>query len=182
MPRGGKRTPAHPAPVSGPGKFSRRTDGGVQPIREPDIDNPDLQYGDRQRLGDAQRIARAAAGQGAVVQPQRTLRGDIAAGQGKLPPWLLEGDSAFPDEPGQTGMALGPGAGPEALQASEPSQDVREVVLEYLGQNFANQEAIAMLNEIRNGRGASAPQAPATSGPVPLLASEGLTAEVASAE
>lgn len=32
--RGGKRTPAKPAPVSGPGALSRRTDGGAgQPVR-----------------------------------------------------------------------------------------------------------------------------------------------------
>ena len=32
---GGKRTPGNPAPVSGPGQLSQRTDGGPQRLRDP---------------------------------------------------------------------------------------------------------------------------------------------------
>lgn len=54
--RGGYREPANPAPVSGPGSLSQRTDGGpadTQPVRVA----PGGDYGDRQELEAAQRAA-----------------------------------------------------------------------------------------------------------------------------
>lgn len=48
--RGGSRTPAKPAPVSGPGALSQRTDGG-QPIRVA----PGGDYGSRKTLEAQQR-------------------------------------------------------------------------------------------------------------------------------
>ena len=59
MARGGKRTPANPAPVSGPGALSRRTDGGPsQPIRVP----TGGAYGQAQALETQQQAAPLAAG------------------------------------------------------------------------------------------------------------------------
>lgn len=153
MPRGGYQSPANPAPVSGPGKFSKRTDGGAQPIKEPSIDDPTLEYGDRGRLTDAQRIAHAAAGQGASVTGRRPT-GSVGSGT-KLPPWLFQGDSERPGEPGSAGLGMGPGPGPEALQAAQPADDVREQVLEYLAQNFGSPGAVKMLTEIRNEKAAA---------------------------
>lgn len=52
--RGGRRTPATPAPVSGPGALSRRTDGGPgQPVRS----FPAEFYGQRQALEGLQQAA-----------------------------------------------------------------------------------------------------------------------------
>jgi len=61
---GGKRTPANPAPVSGPGALSRRTDGGPgQPIRP----YPSSGYGSAVALEQQQAAAPMQAGpQGAA--------------------------------------------------------------------------------------------------------------------
>lgn len=51
MPRGGYQRPSNPAPVSGPGAMSKRTDGGpVQKLR----DLPDAQYGEAATFRDLQ--------------------------------------------------------------------------------------------------------------------------------
>jgi hypothetical protein len=52
--RGGYRTPANPAPASGPGKLSRRTDG--QPLRQ----LPNAEYGEQKNYQAQQRMAPAA--------------------------------------------------------------------------------------------------------------------------
>lgn len=151
MPRGGYQKPSKPAAVSGPGKFSKRTDG--QPSRAPDLDTPGQQFGDRERLEAAQRAVPAAGAQGATVQ--RNLRGSVPT-RGKLPGFLF-GESAIPDEPGTTGLPMGPGAGPEALAAAEPPDDIREVVLDYLANTFQNATAVRHLADIRAERSAPTP-------------------------
>ena len=160
MARGGYQRPSKPAGASAPGAGSRRTDGRVQPIREPDIDDPSLQYGDRKNLGEAQRIAKLANAGG-----QRRLTGQPGEGprSRKLPPWIFEGDSTRPGEPGSTGLAMGPGLGPEALMAQAPSPDVREVVLTYLRDMYQNEEAnqaLSKLFEERAGSFAAGPMTP----------------------
>lgn len=57
---GGYREPANPAPVSGPGAKSQRTDGHLkgQPIR----DLPDAKYGEGQAFREAQQAAPMSAG------------------------------------------------------------------------------------------------------------------------
>jgi hypothetical protein len=176
MPRGGNQPPRKPAAVSGPGKLSRRTDGKPQPIREPDIDTPGLEYGDRQRLTDAQRIARAAGGQGNA--PVQRMQGEASV-PGKLPPWLMGMPSARPGEPTTAGLDMGAGPGSEVLQAAEAPPDIREVVLDYLARTYGNEDARALLQQFRNERAASvnapaappspvAPAAPATGQPPEL--------------
>ena len=63
--RGGSRTPRNPAPVSGPGALSRRTDGPVQPVRVA----PGGKYGERKALTEQQQSAPLAAGGGASPPP-----------------------------------------------------------------------------------------------------------------
>lgn len=163
--RGGYQKPSKPAAVSGPGKMSARTDGRAgQPIREPDIDSPDLQYGDRQRLTDAQRIARAASGQGAKVEPRR-MTGQPGTRAG-LPPWFSQSEDTNPSEPTTAGLAGGEGPGPEMLDASQPADDVREVVLQFLVQTYGNEHAREMLAQLRAERAAS--QRPAMPTPATL--------------
>ena len=86
MAAGGKRNaPGRSAP-SGPGKYSKR-DENSQPIREPDIDRSDLNYGDRQMLTAAQHLAPLPAG---ATPPPRGARptpvGPQTAGGGGGPP------------------------------------------------------------------------------------------------
>lgn len=145
MPRGGYQKPSKPAGASAPGKGSRRTDGRVQPIREPDIDDPSLEYGDRQNLTDAQRIAGIA---NKPSQGQRRPTGSPPVSrQRKLPPWLFAGESAFPQEPGSAGLAMGPGPGPEALVAQGPAPDLRVTILTYFRDMYGNQDAAEMLED-----------------------------------
>lgn len=118
--RGGKRTPAHPAPVSGPGALSARTDGGPgQPVRVVSGGG----YGDRKAMVEQQQAApmqqggpsvpAAQPGQG---QPQQGFSGPV------VDPF---GPSRRPGEPATAGAASGPGAAPpnphestvDALQA-----------------------------------------------------------------
>jgi len=100
MARGGKKrdtTPRDPAPVSGPGALSRRTDGGPsQPIRTP----TGLPYGDRQALEESQRAA-----------PLPAETGGMPGGGGRQgrpsvpPPRAAFGPTARPFESPTAGLA-----------------------------------------------------------------------------
>src|SRR5690242_16800121 len=91
---GGQRTPSNPAPVSGPGALSARTDGG--PTSQPQMVASGGAYGDRQEMESIQGGAPMAAAPG-------TPR----------PPALTE-PTAYPEEPITAGAAMGPGMGPQA--------------------------------------------------------------------
>lgn len=151
MARGGYRKPNKPASVSGPGRFSKRTDG--QPRKVEGLDSPDMQYGDRQMLEAAQQ---AAPLRGAAGAPQRRMQGEAMTG-GRLPSFIFDGESANPGEPATVGLGMGPGPGPEALEAAAPPDDIREVVLEYLATEFQNPTAQKHLADLRAESAAPAP-------------------------
>lgn len=90
MPHGGYRRPANPAPVSGPGALSRRTDGGPgqQPIRE----LPDADYGEAKDFREMQQAAPMAAGQ----LPPVDASGIVGLGE----------PSQFPEMPVTQGAAV----------------------------------------------------------------------------
>lgn len=104
---GGARTPSSPAPVSGPGALSKRTDGGPgQPVRVP----TGGQYGDATQLRQAQQGAPMAQSPGGDQSSPGLLAGlSIPTGPAFGAP------SMQPDTPVTDGAASGPGAGPEAL-------------------------------------------------------------------
>jgi hypothetical protein len=163
MARGGYRKPNNPAPVSGPGKFSRRTDGK---IIEPDMDTArGAQYGDRKASIDAQRIAKTAVGAGAHVSSPRQMSGSAPV-RGKLPPWLTNTPDTNPAEPTTAGLGMGPGPGSEALDAGVPTDDMREKVLQFWAETYGNQDAIAALAQLR------AEQADASGPAAPVMAPE----------
>lgn len=161
-----------PRPPSGPGKFSQRTD---QPVQAPGLDAPDVQYGDVNRLRAAQKAvplpnsgnaAGAAPGTAGVTPTSRA---------GGLPSFMFEGKSARPTEPGTSGLTSGAGPGPEILPS--PAPDPREQTLTYLYQMFRDDNALAMLNKLRDERVAqqqsqaapgvpAGPQAPALQEPL----------------
>lgn len=98
---GGYRRPANPAATSGPGAYSRRTDG------QPRMQLPDPAYGEQQ---DFQQI-QAGASMGtppSVATP---------AGGGVDPSGLtgLTAPSARPGEPVTAGAPMGAGVGPQAI-------------------------------------------------------------------
>lgn len=112
---GGYRKPANPAAVSGPGKLSQRTDGGPsQPLR---VAN-DQEYGDRKATLDQERGAamyqQAVPKAGAVQVPQPP--------QGPTGPQgpAFGAPTAQPGVPVTSGVAVGPGPGPEALSFQSP--------------------------------------------------------------
>lgn len=121
MASGGYRQPSSPAPVSGPGALSKRTDGpagGGQPVRTPSGGA----YGERKELDQLQQSAPLAASPG----------GDVGA---PAPVDLTEGligfdaPSQMPEEPVTAGAAMGAGAGLEALGLpNQPMDDVKRLI------------------------------------------------------
>lgn len=100
---GGRRTPNNPAPVSGPGQLSRRTDGGPQQTAATMTGMP---YGENAEFNTMQSQAPlSAAG-------QTTARGTRGAKPTGSPMVPLFSPTQRPDEPVTDGATFGPGAGP----------------------------------------------------------------------
>ena len=117
---GGMRRPANPAPVSGPGAMSQRTDGG--PAKPTYVSG--MPYGEGQDFYDLQ----SSAPLGAEAAKPRRARG---ASQGGVPlPTPLFSPTQRPDEPVTAGAPIGPGAGPEApmMDQSSLQSTLRRVV------------------------------------------------------
>lgn len=108
---GGMRTPANPAPVSGPGALSRRTDG--QPARYAS----GMPYGDGQDFYDLQTSAPLAATDN-VQAGRRQARQSGAAPVPAAVATPLFSPTQRPEEPVTAGAAYGPGPGPSVLKQS----------------------------------------------------------------
>ena len=109
---GGYRAPRNPAPASGVGKDSRRTDGPEsQPIRAYNAEK----HGDRQRLVQQQQMAPLAQEGGAPTPQPGAGPGaqPMPAGQGVF------GATQRPGEPATAGVPFGPGPGPMTTPESE---------------------------------------------------------------
>lgn len=106
---GGYRRPSNPAPVSGPGRYSRRTDGQVQ------TDLPDADYGENASFREIQRGAPMAS---------------VAAGPdfAKMLSGLtgLGAPTQEPDVPVTSGADLGPGPGSGVLGIGGDSTERRD--------------------------------------------------------
>ena len=102
--QGGMRTPRNPAPVSGPGQLSQRTDGGPQQTL---ANMTGMPYGENAEFNTMQAAApMSAAGQTTARAPRaRQGRG----GGGAVP---LFSPTQRPDEPVTAGAPFGPGDGP----------------------------------------------------------------------
>jgi hypothetical protein len=105
MARGGYQQPSSPAPVSGPGALSKRTDG--QPVRSPG----GMAYGENADFADLQSSAPMA--QAATATPNVRQGSAAANGAPSLTPFGAPTER--PDEPLTEGNPMGPGAGPGAL-------------------------------------------------------------------
>lgn len=102
---GGYRPPAAPAPVSGPGKLSQRTD------RQPIAALPDAAYGEQKTFREDQAGAPMAAAGGASGPP--VTPADLS----QVVP--MGAPTSRPGEPVTAGAAGGPGPGMEALGLSD---------------------------------------------------------------
>lgn len=120
---GGYRRPANPAPVSGPGRMSRRTDGGPQQTTVP---MTGMGYGENADFNDIQSAAPLAAAPTAT-NPRRSR---TPAGQTSAAASPLFAPTARPDEPVTAGAPFGPGAGPSPspVQQSSLQSAVRKMV------------------------------------------------------
>jgi hypothetical protein len=103
---GGYRRPSNPAPVSGPGALSARTDGGA--ATQPEMVASGGPYGSRQEM---EGIQGGAAMQGTAPAPR---------------PAPLDAPTANPAEPVTAGAALGPGIGPEAAGIASDRESTNE--------------------------------------------------------
>lgn len=106
MPKGGYRQPFNPAPVSGPGALSKRTDGGaIDGMTQPPRYMAGLGYGEGGNM--EQQTGAPLAGN---PSPAPTLP-DLVP---------LDAPTRRPDEPLTAGVDYGPGPGSEIL-ASMPN-------------------------------------------------------------
>ncbi|MAJ64735.1 MAG: hypothetical protein CL556_12220 [Alphaproteobacteria bacterium] len=97
---GGYRAPKNPAPVSGPGAQSKRTDGIKS---QSPMDMPDAAYGEQKEMRGIQGAAPMAA-----------------ASMPKITP--LDAPTQRPDEPVTSGMDRGPGPGRASIGMTKTSQ------------------------------------------------------------
>jgi hypothetical protein len=149
---GGPRTPSSPAPVSGPGALSKRTDGGPgakQPVRVP----TGGAYGDATQLAQAQAGAPMAASPGGD-QPTHSLLAGLSIPSGPA----FGAPTMQPDTPVTDGAASGPGAGPEALGLPAQQDQDLQALQAYLPvfEHMANQPGAssAARNMVRALKGA----------------------------
>lgn len=97
MAQGGYQKPSKPAPVSGPGALSRRTDGGG--AGQPQQRLANAAYGEQKAFSEIQ-------GGAAMAQAERP----------QMPPITPIGaPTQRPSEPVTAGAPVGPGPGPEVL-------------------------------------------------------------------
>jgi len=97
--RGGYQQPTNPAPVSGPGALSQRTDGGaIEGMTQPVKEYTGLPYGENKAVNDSQGAA--------------SMAGDPF----KSPLLDLMAPSTRPDEPITAGINSGPGGGTELMR------------------------------------------------------------------
>ena len=147
MPSGGLQKPASPAPQSGPGALSKRTDGGAAQVMR---DLPNARYGENSAFKDIESgapMAAAPSGGG----------GGLARGAGSPPPQStmsppppLTGGSLNPDEPVTAGASHGPG--PNGMMLPAPPQEAATAlsIVQRAAMNGGSQAA-ALLARIQTG-------------------------------
>lgn len=121
--KGGYQRPTNPAPVSGPGSMSQRTDGGPG-AKQPARYISGMPYGEGQETYDIQTAApmEAAPDSTMMGREQRVVQGV------ERPVTDLFADSEFPTEPVTEGVDMGPGRGSTALPSNLGPRDTEEVV------------------------------------------------------
>ena len=100
--RGGYRRPRNPAPVSGPGQLSRRTDGGPQQTTQP---MTGMGYGENAEFNALQGGAPLAATPSVSNAGARSTS-PTGPGVAAVP---LFAPTGFPEEPITAGASFGPG-------------------------------------------------------------------------
>lgn len=155
---GGYRKPARPAPVSGPGRLSRRTDGGpAQNVTR----LPNAGYGESRDFEQIQNGAPMEAATpipsvGSVPTPTPGAGGigDLAAllggGPSVPPPTPLTNDSQRPAEPVTSGAPAGPGPGPSP-EVIGPANRVSDLLARIMNNDLTGEVADLYNNAVRRG-------------------------------
>lgn len=116
---GGYQAPRNPAPASGPGRLSRRTDGGpAQKIMHP----TGLPYGATGQLDAQQHAAPLSQSPSVPTMP-------VGGGQAAGPDLVGLGDPSMrPDEPVTAGSPMGAGPGPEVIMPQRPAGEISGIL------------------------------------------------------
>jgi hypothetical protein len=136
--RGGYRQPRNPAPVSGPGQLSRRTDGGPQQTTQP---MTGMGYGENAEFNAVQGAAPLAAAP--QVSNTRARRTSPTGNGAAAAPVQLFSPTGFPEEPVTAGANVGPGPGPAPYVAQ---QDSLTNVFSRIASNDPTGDALQMLS------------------------------------
>lgn len=125
MPAGGYQRPTSPAPVSGPGALSQRTDGGPGSKQSARYISG-LPYGEGQETYDIQQEApmEAAPASNATMMGREE---NIAQANAR-PITDLLAETEFPTEPVTDGIDMGPGRGSTALPPNFAPRSTEEIV------------------------------------------------------
>ena len=131
MAQGGYRKPSRPAPISGPGALSRRTDGGAG---QPKQRLANAAYGEQK---DFQQIQGGA-------KMQQEPQGQAPAAPNPLSQVTsLGAPTARPEEPVTAGSPSGPGPGLEALGLSNTNKGQSSIDAQTVAAFLPNLEAAA---------------------------------------
>lgn len=127
---GGRRTPRNPAPTSGPGQLSQRTDGGPQQVLS---DVSGMAYGENQAMESLQSAAPMSASGQSSARASRNAPRSRGGQQGGSKPTPLMSPTSRPGEPVTDGATFGPGSGPRSLpNAREQSKQDAQMIAKYL--------------------------------------------------
>lgn len=143
---GGSRPPAKPAPQSGPGKYSKRTDGGpAQVLSAPS----NLPYGEKAQLLNQQRTQPMA---GTTPMPNTPVQPGGGAPQQapQLPQFSgapLSAPTERPNEPITAGVNIGPGPNSVNLP-TQPNPAQGTGAMTSLLQKYASTDATGILGQL----------------------------------
>lgn len=122
-PNGGYRRPTNPAPVSGPGQLSQRTDGGPHQVQ---ADMSGMPYGENAEFNTMQSMAPMSASPSAK-SPRASARSAKSAGGG-MSATPLFAPTQRPDEPVTAGAPFGPGDGASSFGGMLPTNNLTETL------------------------------------------------------
>ena len=144
---GGKRTPSRPAPVSGPGQLSQRTDGGPQQVQ---ANMTGMPYGENAEFNTMQSMAPMSASPSAR-SPRASARQAKSMGGG-MSATPLFAPTQRPDEPVTAGAPFGPGDGPPINISQQPQRQQVSTVLSKAAQ-YSKDSTLTRMAELFARRG-----------------------------
>ena len=134
--QGGMRRPQNPAPVSGRGRLSQRTDGGPQQVQ---AEMSGMPYGENQEFEAIQASAPMRAAPSASSPRARQRKATKAGRQATAP---LFSATQRPEEPVTSGAPFGPGSNAQPAQRTPSSLSS---ILQRMAMNDTSGDSEALL-------------------------------------